>query len=162
MFSPGFVCLFVVCHILSYSRFDLSNLANWLDKNRLVINLKQGETDYVLFGMSKKLSKARNSNIVFRSVAVNEVESYEYLGVNMDKSLNYIEHKDKTHIKKYGMVHDFVNFPISGMNYERVVCGHVAQIAPTLYLLMKLFVLLVVTDFQPTIKFIYLARNVYI
>ena len=99
---------------------------------------------------------------MFRSVAVNEVESYEFLGVNMDKSLNYIEHKDKTHIKKYGMVHDFVNFPISGMNYERVVCGHVAQIAPTLYLLMKLFVLLVVTDFQPTIKFIYLARNVYI
>ena len=34
---------------------------------------------------------------MFRSVPVNEVESYEYVGVNMNKSLNYIEHKDKTY-----------------------------------------------------------------
>lgn len=67
------------------------------------MNLKHGQMEFVLFGTLKK-SKARKPNIMFRSVPVDEVESYEYLGVNMDKSLNYVEHKDKMHQKAMNLV----------------------------------------------------------
>ena len=74
---------------------DLSNLTNWFYENNLVVNLKQGKTEFILYGTSKKLSKAQKMDILMCNTPVNEVETYQYLGVKMDKSLTYVEQKEK-------------------------------------------------------------------
>lgn len=77
------------------------------------------------------------------SVFASANKMYDHLAHRKERGEWFNMDNISVHIKKYGMAHDFENFPISGMNYKRDVCRHVAQIAPTLYLLMKLFVLLV-------------------
>ena len=34
---------------------EMPNIAKWLDNNRLIINLKRGKTESVLFGTGKRL-----------------------------------------------------------------------------------------------------------
>ena len=58
---------------------DLSNLAAWFYENNLVVNLKKGKTEVILYGTSNKLSKAQKMDIMMRNEAVNEVEMYQYL-----------------------------------------------------------------------------------
>ena len=36
---------------------DMANVANWLDENDLIINLKVGKTEALLFGTAKRLGK---------------------------------------------------------------------------------------------------------
>ena len=36
---------------------DMNNIANWLDKNKLIINLKKGNTESMLFGTGQHLGK---------------------------------------------------------------------------------------------------------
>jgi hypothetical protein len=74
---------------------DLSKLATWFYENNLVINLKKGKTEFILYGTPNKLSKAEKMDIMIRNEPVNEVQAYQYLRVKMDKSLTYVEHKDK-------------------------------------------------------------------
>ena len=50
----------------------------------------------VLYGTSKKLNKSRKVQVKINGTNINEVESYKYLGVEMDKSLNYNKHIDST------------------------------------------------------------------
>ena len=78
---------------------ELTNLARWFSNNKLVLNLKKGKTEFVLFGSSKKLRKSPKVQVKINETPINEAEIYEYLGVEMDKSLNYSSHTDRT-IKK--------------------------------------------------------------
>ncbi|CAB4037008.1 Hypothetical predicted protein [Paramuricea clavata] len=78
---------------------ELTNLARWFSNNKLVLNLKKGKTEFVLFGTSKKLRKSPKVQVKINEIPINEAESYEYLGVELDKSLNYNSHIDRT-IKK--------------------------------------------------------------
>ena len=50
----------------------------------------------VLYGTSKKLNKSRKVQVKINGTNINEVECYKYLGVEMDKSLNYNKHIDST------------------------------------------------------------------
>ena len=34
---------------------DMNNIANWLDKNKLIINLRKGKTESMLFGTGQQL-----------------------------------------------------------------------------------------------------------
>ena len=70
---------------------DLSNLAAWSYENNLVVNLKKGKTEVILYGTSKKLSKAEKMEIKMRNEPVNEVETYEYLEVKMDPRIEVLE-----------------------------------------------------------------------
>ena len=36
---------------------DMNNIANWLDKNKPIINLKKGKTESMLFGTGQRLGK---------------------------------------------------------------------------------------------------------
>ena len=64
---------------------DLLNLATWFYENNLIVNLKKGKTEVILYGTSNKLSKAQKMDIMMRNEPVNEVEMYQYLGVKIDK-----------------------------------------------------------------------------
>ena len=45
---------------------DFTNITSWLKDNQLVINLKKGKTEAMLFGTEKRLSKALSTLVRFR------------------------------------------------------------------------------------------------
>ena len=68
---------------------EFHEIVKWLSNNKLIINLKAGKTECLLFGTTRKLSKMDELTIYLNGVKINTVTSYEYLGVIMDKSLTY-------------------------------------------------------------------------
>ena len=68
---------------------DLNKITNWFSDNNLIMNLKKGKTEYVLYGTVQRLAKSSKLVIDINGQIVNETEIYEYLGVMMDKSLTY-------------------------------------------------------------------------
>ena len=68
---------------------DLEKVSLWFKNNSLVLNMKKGKTEFILFGTSKKLSKVELPSVHIDTIPVSHTSSYQYLGVIMDKSLNY-------------------------------------------------------------------------
>ena len=83
---------------------DLSKLTSWFSVNKLVVNLNKGKTEFMLFGTSKKLSKSVTIEVKMNETNVSEVDSYEYPGVLLDKSLNYNKHIHKMIKKASGRI----------------------------------------------------------
>ena len=72
---------------------DFNLLSNWMEKNELILNLKKGKTEVMLFGTNSRLSKQnQNVKISYRANEINCTETYKYLGVNLDPTLNLGEH----------------------------------------------------------------------
>ena len=75
---------------------DFNLLSNWMEKNELILNLndlKKGKTDVMLFGTNSRLLKQnQNVKISYRANEINCTETYRYLGVNLDPTLNLGEH----------------------------------------------------------------------
>ncbi len=78
---------------------EFNNVAKWFTSNNLVLNLKKTKTEFVLFGTHQKLTKSEKVSISLNDDLVSESDSYEYLGVTMDKSLTMKEHLSKTYKK---------------------------------------------------------------
>ena len=74
---------------------DLQCISNWFSDNNLIVNLKKSKTECVLFGTHKKTVRSENFVIKMNGTQITESHSYEYLGVIMDKNLNYLEHLNK-------------------------------------------------------------------
>ena len=68
---------------------DINVLADWLEGNQLVINLKKDKTESMVFGTAKRLSKEENLSlsIAIGTRVINCTRSYKYLGVLLDQSL---------------------------------------------------------------------------
>ena len=67
---------------------ELEEVARYLDENELVINLKKGKTEAMLFGTAKRLSlKDRELNIKYRGTEINITKEYTYLGYTLDNTL---------------------------------------------------------------------------
>ena len=67
---------------------DLKALAQYFDENELMINLKKGKTEAMLFGTGKRLSAAeRNLELRYRGHTINNAASYKYLGYTLDTRL---------------------------------------------------------------------------
>ena len=72
---------------------DLCKVSKWLQKNELVLNLKKGKTEVMLFGTKKRLNQQeREIEINYQSKPINTTNSCKYLGVQLDPSLNMQEH----------------------------------------------------------------------
>ena len=69
---------------------------SWLAKNNLVANLKRTKTECVLFGTRQRTSKSAPLEIKMNGQSITESKNYEYLGVTLDKNLNFNEHLEKT------------------------------------------------------------------
>ena len=96
----SFICLMlIISTIKSDLNNDLGNLANWFADNNLIVNLKKGKTEYVVFGTAMKLKNLDQINVEMNGVAINQTRSYKYLGVTLDQSLNYIDHLDTMYKK---------------------------------------------------------------
>ena len=72
---------------------DLCKVPKWLQENELVLNLKKGKTEVMLFGTKKRLNQQeRETEINYQSQHINNTNYYKYLGVQLDPSLNMQEH----------------------------------------------------------------------
>ena len=70
-------------------------IKNWLDKNRLIINLKKGKTESMLFGTAKRLCSHDDLKVSLQGHLINFTSKYKYLGVYLDPSLSMGDHFTK-------------------------------------------------------------------
>ena len=73
---------------------DVQSLAAWFSENELIMNLKRGKSEAMLFGISKRLNfvNGRQLNIQVDGTCINCTTSYKYLGVALDPSRNFESH----------------------------------------------------------------------
>jgi hypothetical protein len=58
---------------------DIDAVADWLDEIELIINLKKGKTESLLFGTAKKLANFNDSFVVcYRDEIISETKEYKY------------------------------------------------------------------------------------
>jgi hypothetical protein len=85
---------------------DLPRLSEWFEQNELMVNLKKGKTEYMLFGTGKNLSKNDGHvlNIKLKEEWVNIVTSYSFLGILLDQTLCLGDHFNKIYKRASGRV----------------------------------------------------------
>ena len=73
---------------------DVQSLAAWFSENELIMNLKRGKSEAMLFGTSKRINlvNGRQLNIQVDGTCINCTTSYKYLGVALDPSRNFESH----------------------------------------------------------------------
>ena len=78
---------------------DLTSLKSWFDKNELIINLKKGKTESMIFGTSKRLNKLKSKvmEIKLNGEKINGTSNYKYLGIHLDQTLIFEDHFRKTY-----------------------------------------------------------------
>ena len=83
---------------------DMNNIANWLDKNKLIINLKKGKTESMLFGTGRRLGKENVNpfSVKIRNQSICYSTSYKYLGITLDPTLTLSYHLLDTYRKASG------------------------------------------------------------
>ena len=77
---------------------DMQNLLSRFRKNELVINLKKGKTETMLFGTTKCLKTAGEIDVLYNQ-RINFTETYKYLGNIVDHHLNFRENFEKSYKK---------------------------------------------------------------
>ena len=85
---------------------DINSLASWFRDNELIINLKKGKTEVMLFGTPKRLSgfDGKELNLSVNGSRIDMTTNYKYLGVYLDPTLNLNMHFCKTYKKAAGRV----------------------------------------------------------
>ena len=73
----------------------IKNLSNWFAANKLTSNMKK--TAYTVFSKDK-LPESLQS-IIFEGVTIKHADSTKYLGITLDKNLNWEEHIKELNIK---------------------------------------------------------------
>ena len=85
---------------------DLCMVPKWLHENELVLNLKKGKIEVMLFGTKKRLNQQEcEIEINYQSQPINITNSYKYLGVQIDPSLNMQEHFNSIYRKASSHIH---------------------------------------------------------
>ena len=70
---------------------EMNNVSKWLDKNRLIINLKKGKTESLLFGTAKRLSSKDPMEVYLIEKLIKVANGYKYLGVWLEPTFNVNE-----------------------------------------------------------------------
>lgn len=79
---------------------DLQCIASYLLNNELVINLKKGKTEAMIFGTAKRLTKCgKDLSLQYNGEEIQNTESYKYLGTILDSSLSMSTNFDKMYKK---------------------------------------------------------------
>lgn len=69
---------------------DLQKILDYFTKNELVINLKPGKTESIMFGTRKKLNQDNQSiNLQYNSQPISTTKEYKYLGTILDQTLSF-------------------------------------------------------------------------
>ena len=71
----------------------------FITDNELIINLKKGKTEAMLFSTTKKLNKANTLELSYGETPINTTNCYKYLGISIDPELRLNDHFERT-VKK--------------------------------------------------------------
>ena len=72
---------------------DISIVSTWLQDNELILNLKKGKTEFMVFGTRNRLNRQHHDiDVKYQSQSINTTKTYKYLGVQLDPSLNMDQH----------------------------------------------------------------------
>lgn len=83
---------------------DFQRVADWLEANELITNMKPGKTECMIFGTPQR-TKNKELVITYRQNIISNTSTYKYLGVNLDKSLSMSEHTNTTYKKALGRLY---------------------------------------------------------
>lgn len=78
---------------------DMENVLSYFRDNELIINMKEGKTELMLFGTSKRLHAAGGIQVCYNQQKINFTTTYKYLGTIMDSQLNLNENFEKSYKK---------------------------------------------------------------
>ena len=83
---------------------DMGIINTWLEQNDLVLNLKKGKTETMLFGTAKRLYNHRDHKleVKIRNFTINNTSEYKYLGVKIDPTLSLSTHFNEVYRKASG------------------------------------------------------------
>ena len=83
------------------------SLSKYLYNNELIMNLKKGKTEIMLFGTDQRIRRLENSTLQIQhnDPTVNMTYSYKYLGVTLTISLNITDHLNATIKKASSRIH---------------------------------------------------------
>ena len=70
-------------------------VGKWFMNNNLILNLRKGKTELVIYGTSQKLAKQLSCNVSLNGTPINHATSYEYLGITLDNHLTMSMQIDK-------------------------------------------------------------------
>ena len=69
---------------------ELENIFRYFIRNDLIVNLREGKTEALLFGTRRKLNMSHGKlALKFGPFEINSANSYKYLGSVIDKSENF-------------------------------------------------------------------------
>ena len=77
---------------------DLENISHYFDSNELIINLKKGKTEAMLFGTSKRIH-SKQLSVYYKTRIINFVQQYKYLDNIIDNTLTLDESFSSTYKK---------------------------------------------------------------
>ena len=75
---------------------EINNVQRFMTDNELIVNLKKGKTEGMLFSTAKKLSESHNLNLLYGETRINNATSYKYLGILIDPELRLTDHFENT------------------------------------------------------------------
>ena len=82
---------------------DLEAIGSYCYDNELLLNLKVGKTESILFGTAQRLSRhGRNLNLVYNNTPINFVTEYVYLGNLLDNHMSLSKNFDRSYKKACG------------------------------------------------------------
>ena len=68
---------------------NMDSIADWFDENGLIINLKKGKTESLLFGTLQMLAKQSETlDVKYRGSKILNSNQYKYLGIEIESTLN--------------------------------------------------------------------------
>ena len=107
---------------------DMDAIVKWLDQNALIINLKKGKTESLLFGTSQRIAKQNETlNVMYRGDKVLNTNHYKYLGIEVDNSLNLNSHFEKcfkrasSRLRLLGKLRDYLDLTSAKAIYRSLI-----------------------------------------
>ena len=70
-------------------------VGKWFTNNNLILYLKKGKTELVVYGTSQKLAKQPSCNVSLHGTPIYQTTSYEYFGITLDDHLTMSMQIDK-------------------------------------------------------------------
>ena len=109
---------------------ELKNIKKIFKDNELIINLKKGKTESMLFGTTRKCNN-NDLSVQYDGKSVNTVKTYKYLGCLLDSSLSLNQHFDSCYKKACGRLRLLSKMRLYLTN-EAAIQVHQALILPLL------------------------------
>ena len=93
---------------------DINNNGTYCEQNELLLNLKKGKTETMLFGTSQRLSRSgRDLGITYNGTKINHVSEYVYLGNLLDTKLSLASNFERAYKKASGRVRLLANIRVN-------------------------------------------------